>query len=378
MSQIVRPKILIISASIGGGHVAAACALEEAFADYPCDVEHIDLLDFTSRAFRRLFRDTYLRLLKSVPDFVDWFGKRLDKDIPKNRQHRLLKHLVRVASPRLARYIKRFRPDLVVHTHFLPPVLISKRDKERIVEAVVVTDYGAHSLWLSKGIKHYFVATKEIAVHLCSLGVSHEKVRVRGIPIAKSYQRLVKQSAACSALKILNDKVVLLIVSDMDKATVSTLLAQIKDIKIALTVVIICGRSTKLIGYIQKILANYQGSIDFRLMGFIKELPYYMAAANILVGKPGGLTSSEALAAGLPFAVVTPHPLQEEANSNFLLENGAGMRIEPLSVFGYKLECFFNDQKKQHRMQEAAKELAKVYAANEIAKDLYEEISPCK
>ena len=144
---------------------------------------------------------------------------------------------------------------------------------------------------------------------------------------------------------------------------------------IALTVMIICGRSTELLGHIQKILANYQDSIDFRLIGFTKKLPRFMAAADILVGKLGGLTSSEALAAGLPFAIVTPYPLQEEANANFLLENGAGMRIEPLSVFGYKLERFFADQERQYRMQKAAKELARVYAANEIAKDLYKELS---
>ncbi len=375
---MTRPKVLLISASIGGGHIAAAHALEEAFTDFPCDVEHIDLLDFTSKIFRRLFRNTYFDLVKSVPDFVDWFGKRLDKDAHKSQQRRLLTHLTRVTSPRLSSYIRRFQPDLIVHTHFLPPVLLSKGYKKRVTEVVVVTDYGAHSLWVNGDVKRYFVATEEMSVHLHSLGVSLEKIRVSGIPISPRYQQLEAQNTARNSLGILSSKVVLLMVSGMDKTTVAILLKQLKYFKITLTVVIICGRSTGLLSHIQKILASYQGSIDFRLISFTKELPCYLAAADILVGKPGGLTSSESLAAGLPFAVVTPYPLQEEANANFLLENGAGIRIEPLSVFGYKLERFFTDQEKQHRMQKAAKGLAKAYAANEIAKDLYEEIAPCK
>ena len=79
-----------------------------------------------------------------------------------------------------------------------------------------------------------------------------------------------------------------------------------------------------------------------------------MAAADLLIGKPGGLTTSEALAAGLPVAVVSPYPLQEEANANFLLEHGAGLRLEPLTVTPYKLRNFFADDARRKAMRRAA------------------------
>jgi processive 1,2-diacylglycerol beta-glucosyltransferase len=91
-----------------------------------------------------------------------------------------------------------------------------------------------------------------------------------------------------------------------------------------------------------------------------------MAAADLILGKPGGLTTSEALAAGLPFAVVNPYPLQEEANTTFLLEHGVGFRIEPLSVLEYKLKRFLLDPNRRQNMQQQALRLAKPNAARQI------------
>jgi processive 1,2-diacylglycerol beta-glucosyltransferase len=123
-------------------------------------------------------------------------------------------------------------------------------------------------------------------------------------------------------------------------------------------------------------LGDYQGLIQFRVLGFTLDMPRLMASADLLVGKPGGLTTSEALAAGLPFAIVQPYPLQEEANANYLLEHGAGMRIEPLTLLTHKLRSFFEDQQRREQMRAAALRLAKPEAARTVVRSLLDKPLP--
>ena len=142
-----------------------------------------------------------------------------------------------------------------------------------------------------------------------------------------------------------------------------------------LTVFVICGRTEYLMKAAAKEVSDGgpESLVLIKVLGFVDEMPRYMAAADLLLGKPGGLTTSEALAAGLPFAVVSPYPLQEEANANMLLERGAGIRIDPLTVLNYKLKAFFADETRRNIMGDSAKELARPYAAREVIRSLLEE-----
>jgi processive 1,2-diacylglycerol beta-glucosyltransferase len=115
-------------------------------------------------------------------------------------------------------------------------------------------------------------------------------------------------------------------------------------------------------------LEGYEGPTSFHVVGRTDDVPRLMAAADLLVGKPGGLTCSEALAAGLPLAVVKPYPLQEEANANVLLEHGAAVRIDPLSTFSHKLRLLLEDGDRRRDMRAAALRLARPGAARSIAR----------
>ncbi len=369
-------RILIVSASIGGGHVAAAKALEAACQKTQLEVAQVDMLDYTSLPFKRLYRQTYFDLVRSAPDFVDWFGKRLDR-LPreqKSRQQRIVARLIHLLSYHLPRLISRYQPDIILHTHFLPPQILSSRSKKlAIPQAVVITDFAAHSLWLQANIARYFVGSSEVAVHLESAGVDRERICVSGIPIDLRFSELKPKAAAREKLGLATDRdVLLLMAGGLEERTLAELLRQLRKLKNPLKVIVITGRSEHLLAAARQALEDYSGPLRFALLGFSGEVPDYMAAADLLVGKPGGLTSSEALAAGLPFAIVQPYPLQEEANANYLLEHGAAMRIEPLSLFAHKLELFFADKEKQKRMQSAARNLARPEAARTIIRSLLE------
>jgi processive 1,2-diacylglycerol beta-glucosyltransferase len=370
----VPARVLVVSASIGSGHVAAGRALETALRAAGAETHHVDLLDYTTVPFRRLYRQAYFDLVRSAPDFVDWLGKRLDRGPAEAHtiQVRLRARLARAVSYHLPRQIERVRPSLLVHTHFLGPMILSsQRRVPAIPQVQVITDFFAHALWLRSSVRRYYVGAEEIAVHLRASGVAPERVRVTGIPIDPRFAALPDTAEARARLELDAERdMLLLMAGGMEYRTVRTLLEQLLQLRWPLQAVLICGRSPALLAQLRPLVAEATGLVRVRLLGFTDQVPSYMAAANLMAGKPGGLTSSEALAAGLPMAIVQPYPLQEEANANYLLEAGAAVRIEPLTVFGLKLQRFFTDPERRRRMAVAALSLGRPSAARDVVDDL--------
>lgn len=360
--------------------MAAAKALEQACAERGLETQHVDLLDYTTPAFRRIYRQLYFDLVRSAPNLVDWLGKRLDRPLQQgaSRQLRIMMRLThgltRLVSYRLPRHIRNYGPDVVVHTHFLPPQILNRLSQRLLVpQVVVVTDFACHRLWIQANVARYFVATDEVAVHLASSGTAPQRIEVTGIPIDLRYSVLLNKDEAKAGLGLpLEREVLLLMASGLRAATLRTLITGIKALRRPLTTAVICGRSHDSVGLVKGELEGYDGLVRFSVFGFSDDIPRFMAAADLILGKPGGLTTSEALAAGLPFAVVTPYPLQEEANANYLLECGAGMRIEPLSVLELKLKGYFDNPARRVVMSRAAKAGGKPEAAREVITSLLE------
>ncbi len=368
--------MLLISASIGGGHTAAARALQNACFEQGLDVRHIDLLDYIPLPLRLVYKQTYFDLVHTAPDFIDWLGKNLDREPreSKSRRERLRARISRLISYYLPRAINDYQPDFIIHTHFIAPEILSTRGRRlKVPQAVVITDFAAHSLWLQPKIARYFVASEEVKVHLEMSGVDSERIRVTGIPIDSRFSRLESKSEARAALGLSNAKDYLLFMaSGLDEKVLTQLMRQLETLRYPLKATIILGRSDELREVAERELRPETTDVDVELIGFTRDMPRYMAAADLLVGKPGGLTTSEALAASLPIAVVNPYPLQEEANTTFLLEHGAGFRIEPLTLFSYKVKAFLQDATRRELMTKNAYHLAKPDAAKNIISEVLE------
>jgi processive 1,2-diacylglycerol beta-glucosyltransferase len=357
-------RILLISASIGGGHTAAARALEVACTEKGLEVKHIDLLDYIPLPLRLVYRQTYFDLVRTAPDFIDWLGKNLDRNPTesKTRRQKLRARISRLISYYLPRAISEYQPDWIIHTHFIAPEILSTRGRRlKIPQAVVITDFAAHSLWLQPKIARYFVASEEVKVHLEMSGVDSERIAITGIPIDVRFASLESKEKARAILGLSQSKDFLLFMaSGLDEKVLPPLLRQLETLRYPLKAAVILG------------LLPETTDVDVELIGYTKEMPRYMAAADLIVGKPGGLTTSEALAASLPFAVVNPYPLQEEANTTFLLEHGVGFRVDPLTVFGYKVRSFLQNTERRERMVHNAQSLAKPNAARDILNAILE------
>ena len=336
----------------------------------------MDLLDYTTAPFRRLYRQAYFDLVRTAPDLVEWLGRRMDQSPSetKTRQARIRARLTRIVSYHLPRLIDRYDPDVLVHTHFLAPEILSgpmPRTMPR--QAVVVTDFAAHNLWLQPRIDRYFVATDEVRVHLTSSGVESRRVQVTGIPIDPRFGSLPSRAEARSELGLSPDRDVLLVMaSGMERRTAMYVAEHLRGLRWPARAILVCGRSAELRNDLVRSTAEHDGLVDFEVLGFTTRMPTLMAAADVLIGKPGGLTTSEAFAAGLPFAVVQPYPLQEEANANYIIEQGAGVRVEPLTTLSHKIRGMLERAERRTAMRSAALRLARPDAATAIATSLCE------
>jgi processive 1,2-diacylglycerol beta-glucosyltransferase len=365
-------KVLVLSASAGAGHVRAAEAIVRAFERErsAADVEHVDALQLTNKVFRNLYSKAYIELVDRMPEVLGWLYDVLDEPWEKERR--------RLAWDKLntrpfRRMLERERPDLVICTHFLPAVIISwMKAKERLAcpQTIVVTDFDVHAMWLCYHYEQYFVALDETREHLVRLGIPAAKVSATGIPIDPLFAEAKGKTAMRAKHGLAPDRtVVLLSAGGFGVGPVEHIVTTLLQMRHPADVVAVCGRNAELKARLEALAPRAAGGPNRLLpIGYTTEMDEWMSAADVLVGKPGGLTTSEALAKGLLFAIVNPIPGQEERNSDHLLEEGAAIRCNNLPVLAWKLDALLDDAPRVARMRAAVARLARPNAAVEVVR----------
>ena len=370
-----KPRVLLLSATSGAGHVRAAQALEKAFsARGDCVVEHIDALQYVSKLFQRVYDKAYISMVRRAPELMGILYERTDQ--PWHHPRRRLA-LDRLNTGPMIRLLKRIQPDLCVATHFLPAEviawLIAKR-KLRAHNAIVVTDYDVHAMWLCRTVDRYYIAIDEAAEYLVRIGVPREKLLVTGIPIDPLFAKPLDRSEARKHLGLdATATVILISAGGYGIGPVEQLVKDLLALQRPWQIVAIAGKSEKTKKKLEEIAREagklQSGSQRLCAVGFTTEMDKYMAAADLMVGKAGGLTTSEALARALPMALIEPIPGQEERNADHLLEAGAAIRCNNLPAAAWKIAALLGDSARLTRMRDAAGGLGKPGAAACIAED---------
>jgi processive 1,2-diacylglycerol beta-glucosyltransferase len=370
-----KPRVLLLSASSGAGHVRAAQALEKAFiARGDCDVEHIDAIDYVSKLFQRAYDKSYIAVVRRAPDLMGVIYERTDQ--PWQHPRRRLA-LDRLNSQPMIRLLKRVQPDLCVATHFLPAEIIAwlvAKKKLSAKNAIVVTDYDVHAMWLCRTVSRYYAAIQEAAEYLAGIGVPRDIVRVTGIPIDPLFAVPLHRAAARSTLNLdAKSPILLLAAGGYGIGPLEQLVRDLLALQKPWQLVAIAGKSEKMKKRLDEIARAAgtlpTGSARLVPVGFTTQMDQYMAAADLLVGKAGGLTTSEALARHLPMALIEPIPGQEFRNADHLLEAGAAIRCNNLPAAAWKIAKLLDDPARMEKMRCAAAQLARPNAAADIAED---------
>ena len=372
MSASPLDRVLILSASAGAGHVRAAEALEHAFADLGAarEVLHLDALRFTNKVFRTLYSRAYLELVDHAPDVLGWLYDWLDTPWEKERRRLAWDKL---NTRPLVKALQRHRPDLVICTHFLPAEIISwLKAKHRLAcpQAIVVTDFDVHAMWLCHHFEQYFVAIDETREHLVRLGIPADRVTVSGIPIDPAFAVAKDKTEMRRKLGLAPDRAtVLLSAGGFGVGPIEHAVTNLLDLAHPAQVIVVCGKNAELKERLDARAAEpRRGTNPLFVVGYTTAMDEYMSAADVLIGKPGGLTTSEALAKDLLLVIVNPIPGQEERNSDHLLEQGAAIRCNNLPVLAYKIDRLLDDPARMAAMRASARRLAHPDAARDVVR----------
>ena len=363
-------RVLILSTSAGSGHVRAGEALAKTFAGDPrvADLVHEDALRFTNRLFRDCYSKLYATMIRSAPTLFGWCYRSSDEPW-KTDAVRL--RLDRLNTGPLVAFVRELDPHIIVCTHFMPAGIISHLTRTgalRAQHSIVVTDFDAHAMWLTRTFHRYFVAIDETKAHLEALGLPPGRITVSGIPIDPAFSEQIDHRAACARYQLDPAKTTLLLSAGaLGLGPTATVVERLKQLRHDVQTIVVCGRSEELKQTIEAAVCDDR---RFRVLGYSDRMPELMKVADLFIGKPGGLTTSEALACGLPMVIMSPIPGQEERNSDHLLEDGAAVRCNELTTLPYKIDRLLEEPRRLALMRTRCQRLAKPHAARTVVDSL--------
>ncbi|GAA0769709.1 galactosyldiacylglycerol synthase [Ideonella azotifigens] len=369
--------LLILSVSAGNGHVRAAQALAAAAATLQpaCSATHVDAMAHVAAGFRKVYTDWYIQLVNRAPELWSYLHQKTDETPHSATSQRLRRAIERVSAGDLLREVCKARPKAIVCTHFLPAELLMREQQKGRLDAPIwlqVTDYDLHNMWLVPGMAGYLAATEEVAFRMRERGLPADRIHVTGIPVMPGFSQPEAPELARSAnvTRLGLDPVRRVILMASGGAGVGDLPSMVEQV-LALQgpgcdfqVIAVAGRNAAAHAALQALAQRVPGRLV--AIGFTQEMERLMAAADLVVTKPGGLTISECLALGKPMLLVSPIPGQEEHNAGFLLEEGAAWLAYDAIGLGYKVARLMAMPDKLGQMAAASHALGKPQAARRV------------
>ncbi|GMH59861.1 hypothetical protein TL16_g02916 [Triparma laevis f. inornata] len=357
-------RVLIVHGSVGAGHKRAAQALSDTFQQrYPeIVVEVVDIVDFAGSFFSSVYKTGYLSLSEKTwgSHLVGYFF-----DAGNTERPGWFKRLIQEAFLLdFINYIYKFKPDVIVNTHFLSTEIVAglrRRQLLKIPQVTVVTDYDAHAYWANYPNEKFFVGQEGAVGNLTHVNpqIEQDDVLVTGIPCVPAFSAVPTQKQCIKNLGLAGEKgrpIVLICASGAiyeGRPSVFTLYEQALSCSSKLEIVIITGRQKDLRSQLEQIAVRPQHKV--KLEGFTKVMHEYMTAADLIITKPGGLTTAESLATGTAMLIVNPYPGQEMRNTDNLLEAGIAVKCNDLYLLGNKLQKIVEDPKRLKDMQKKSK-----------------------
>lgn len=375
-----RPRTLILTGSIGNGHVTAAAALEASMRRHGMqDVRTLDILDVVSPACRAWYRSGYENVVRTAPGLWGILYRLMDRRSPFCT---IQAKVDRWAFGNLRNSLKEIAPELIVCPHYLPLPLLARfyqhhtGSRPRI--ATVLTDVYPHRLWLNGNVDHIFVPTDYSRQVLERRRPEYKgRVTVTGIPIDALFSEQEEQAAA--RLRMGLDPVLptLLVTSGgIGGGPLREVTEALAELDRPCQVVIVCGRNENGLRMLTQALEEIGPKTQVRFVpkGLVprNEMAGLMRAADLMIGKPGGATFSEALASGVPMLIYSPMiiPGQEESNADYLMENGAALRAEAPDELTTRVSALLNTARDLERMRCNALRIGRPHSADAVVEKL--------
>lgn len=373
-------KIMILYASVGGGHYRAADGIKKYIDEkYPneYEVELIDGLNYVSKTVDKIVIKSYVNMARYSPKIWSKIYKTGEESHSlatfSNGVQNLLSH-------KLYELFEKQDPDIVISTHYFMTEMVAclkRKGKSNCKLAVILTDYASHKFWLSSKqcVDMYFVANEAMKYSLMHEEVQERKIHVTGIPVRPEFLKEYNKEAILEEFGFTKDNPILLVFGggQYGMSDSSKLFKGILDINQDVQIIAIAGKSEDTKKTLENLASKSHKKV--KILGFTDRVAELMSIADFVISKPGGLTTTEILVSNVPFIIFNPVPGQEEENSWFLVNNGAGFRIYDLNKTTPFLEQLLNDKYRIENMKLMQKHIAKPNSTKDIVDIVIKEIS---
>ena len=365
-----QQKMLFLSVSAGAGHMRAAEALRlTAAASLPTvETLHLDAMDYVPSAFRKLYTDFYITLVNSYPTLWGMLYQRSSEADPDGPMQKLRRAIERLGTGDLRRAIDKFAPSAIVCTHFLPAEMLMhaiRRGRMTVPVWVQVTDFDLHGMWVIPHMTGFFAASDEIAFRMRANRIEAHRVHTTGIPVMPEFTQLQDRRSCAERFGLDSMRpTIMLMGGGAGVGKLDEVAARLMQLDNDFQLIVLAGRNEAALARL-KIQAEEKPGRLFAF-GFTNEVALLMACADLVITKPGGLTTSECLAMGVPMVVYAPIPGQEERNADYVLEQGAALKAVDLISLEYRVRHLLAEPERLARMRECARRLGRPQAAQRV------------
>ena len=402
----MQKKVLIMSASTGGGHNRAARAIKEELTNksidgITIDCEIIDSLKIVNGTMDKLISRGYEKSAKYTPKAWGGVYKLTESNLISRNEFKD-NPLTSLISRKLKKLIEVKKPDLIIGTHPFPMIALSTLKKHSQLSKnnelstftesfhkyyqnldippliTVLTDYTTHSAYIQNEIDYYIAGHEYVKELLIEDGIEAEKIKPYGIPVEKSFLTNRSRETVLSELNLDPNKfTVLLMGGSFGAGSIKDTLSELISIDRDFQIIVITGRNKSLKEKLEKNLMSHEQSIDKNIcvLGFTDKMNDLLSAVDILVSKPGGLTTTESLLKEVPMIVPYFIPGQEEENLDFLSNCGASVRTSKKYTLSILLKVLIDNPDRIEMTKENIRSIKKLNASQDIAKLAFDILS---
>ena len=384
-------KVLIMSASTGGGHNRAARAIKEELESRTIDnmsieCEIVDSLKLVNNTMDKVISRGYEKSALYTPKAYGSVYRFSETTIASKNEFKT-NPLTSLMARKFKHLLNESTPDLIIGTHPFPMIALSTLKKNNNIHSLsrsesfykstkvdippmisVLTDYTTHSTWIQNEIDYYIVGHEYVKELLVYEGVDSEKVKAFGIPVEKSFLSHRDRETVLTELGLSPEKLTVLLMGGSFgagniKETLEDLIAIDRDFQI----LVITGRNEHLKDKLSKMLDSTIHNKNICLLGYTNKMNDILASIDVLISKPGGLTTTEALLNDVPMIVPYFIPGQEEENLDFLTNCGAALRTTKKYSLPVLLKVLIDDPSRLDNLRKNIKSIREFDSAVNIS-----------
>lgn len=368
----MQPKrIVLMYISEVSGHHNATVAIEKALKilDPKAEVSNINAFNYTNPIAEKIVNSIYMGIIKVAPGIWDYLydNPKIVKRIEKAKQN-----VHKSNAPKLKRLFERLKPDMVVCTQAFPCGMVADYKKTYGMElplVAVLTDYVPHSYWIYDAVNYYITPSEDVSARLVRKGVLSDKVKSLGIPFDPKFNDALDKESIFRKLKLSPEvPTVLIMGGGQGLGPIKKIVRSLEKVSRDIQEIVVTGTNKKLYNSLRRKIRKYKKKII--VFGYAHNINELMFISDIVISKPGGVTTSEVLAKAKPMVIIKPLPGQEANNTAYLTQKGAALKIDDPGKINLVVEDLLRSPHKLIRLQEAAKQISKPCASLDIARFL--------